>query len=69
MNEQHAEDSMTVDDLAFTAIGVLAFGYVVTNTGATNISTGERCTFVSTPITPAAALCPNCGTQTIGERS
>lgn len=52
-----------------SAIAVLAFGYVVTNAGAANISTGDRCTFVSTPITPAAALCQNCGTQTIGERS
>jgi DNA repair protein RadC len=50
-------------------LGVLYCDLVIGEQGGHDTFTGDRCTFVSTPITPAAALCPNCGTQTIGERS
>ena len=49
----------------FAVLGILAVHFVVSPVGAVNIMSGERSAFTYTPATPAAALCPSCGSQAL----
>jgi DNA repair protein RadC len=52
----------------FSLIGVMPLGhYVVTSTGAENILTGDRCTFISESIRDETHLCARCNEIIYGD--
>lgn len=52
----------------FSLIGVMPLGhYVVTSTGAENIMTGDRCTFISEAVKGETLLCARCKEIVYGE--